>query len=106
MTIRPVDLQTMIPKLPEVQKARNLESELEKNNLNISIHKEQQNQEKNKKQVVETKKAHGAKVDREGQQKGKHNSQEREHKGGQAEEKDQHINESKGKHLTKIDIRI
>ncbi len=106
MTIRPVDLQTMIPKLPEVQKARNAESELEKNNLIVNMHKEQQQQEKNTKQVVETKKAQGAKVDREGHQKGKQSSQEREHKDGQAEEKDEQVKGPKGQHLTKIDIRI
>ena len=106
MTIRPVDLQTMIPKLPEVQKARNLESELEKNNLNINMHKEQQQQEKNSKQVIETKKTHGAKVDRERQQKGRQSGHEKGSKDGQTEEKDAQLKESKGKILTKIDIRI
>ena len=106
MTIRPVDLQTMIPKLPEVQKARNLESELEKSNLNINMHKEQQQQEKNSKQVIETKKTSGAKVDRERQQKGRQSGNKKESKDGQTEERDAQSKESKGKFLTKIDIRI
>ncbi|HYF83025.1 MAG TPA: hypothetical protein VEB00_08365 [Clostridia bacterium] len=106
MTIRPVDLQTMIPKLPELQKARNIESEQEKSNLNINIHKEQQQQEKNTKQVIETKKAQGKKVDREGQQKEKQSGHEKERRDGQPGEKDVQLKESKGRSLTKIDIRI
>ena len=106
MTIRPVDLQTMIPKLPEVQKARNVESELEKNNLNINIHKDQLQQEKNTKQVIETKKSSGARIDREGQKKENQGKQEKEHKDGHAEDKNEQVKESKGKSLTKIDIRI
>ena len=66
----------------------------------------QQQQEKNTKQVVEKDKVHGVKVDREGHQRGKQSSQEKEHKDGQAEEKDEPMKESIGKHLTKIDIRI
>ena len=106
MTIRPVDLQTMIPKLPEVQKARNAESEMEKNNLNINIHKEQQQQEKNTKQVIETKKTKGSRIDREGQQKGRQGKQEKGHRDDVAEDKDGHDKKTKGEFLTKIDIRI
>lgn len=106
MTIRPVDLQTMIPKLPEVQKARNAENELEKNNLNINIHKEQQQHEKNTKQVVEKDKVHGVKVDREGHQQGQQSGQEKEHKDGQAEDKEEQAKETTVKHMTTIDIRI
>lgn len=106
MTIRPIDLQTMIPKLPEVQKARNAESELEKNNLNINLHKEQQQNEKTTKQVVETKKSHGARISREKQQKDKQGRREEKHKNNQAEEKEAQKNETKVKPLTKIDIRI
>lgn len=106
MTIRPVDLQTMIPKLPEVQKARSAESELEKNNLNINIHKEQQLQEKNTKQVIETKKSSGGRIEREKQQKDKQGKQEKKHKDDHTEDKDEQVKESKGKALTKIDIRI
>lgn len=106
MTIRPVDMQTMIPKLPEVQKARNAENEIEKNNLNINIHKEQQHQEKNTKQVIAAKKSQGLSISREGQQKGRQGKQEKKHRDGLAEEKDSHSKENKGEFLTKIDIRI
>lgn len=106
MAIRPVDLQTMIPKLPEVQKARNVESELEKNNLNINIHKDQLQLEKNTKQVIGTKKSSGARIDREGQKKEGQGKQEKEHKEGRAEGKDEQAKKFKGKSLTKIDIRI
>ena len=106
MTIRPVDLQTMIPKLPEVQKAKNAESELGKNNLNINIHKEQQKQEKNTKQVIETKKPHEARIDKDGQQKKRQGRQEKHNKEDQAKDSDGHDKDNKGKYLTKIDIRI
>ena len=62
MSLRPVDLQTIIPKLPEVQKAKNAENELEKNNLSINMHKEQQQQDKNTQQIIETKKAQEARI--------------------------------------------
>lgn len=106
MTIRPVDLQTMIPKIPEVQKERNIESELGKNNLNINIHKEQLKQEKITKQVVETEKNHGARIDREKQQKEKHSKQGKRNKDNQAEEEEAPARNTKGKTLTQIDIRI
>ena len=106
MTIRPVDLQTMIPKLPELQKARNVENEIEKNNLNINIHKEQQQQEKNAKHVTETKRAGGSKIDREGKHNGGKSKQEKEHKEDLSEDKGGHGKETKGEFLTKIDIRI
>jgi hypothetical protein len=106
MTIRPVDLQTMIPKIPEVQKAKNSESELQKNNLNINIHKEQQLQEKNTQQVVKTKEAQKSRIDKDGRQKNKQSKQEKKQKENQAEDNNVNNNEHKGKSLTRIDIRI
>ena len=106
MPIRPVDLQTMLPKLPEVQKAKSVESDIEKNNLNINIHKDQQKLEKNTKQVVEAKKAHEARVDKDGQQKKRQGKQEKQNREDQTKDNDGHDKDSKGKYLTKIDIRI
>jgi len=106
MTMRPVDMQTIIPKLPEVQKAKIIESELEKNNLNINIHKEQQQQEKKTKQVVETKKAQEARINKDGRQNKRQGEHEKEHKEGQAEDNAGHDKDNKGKSLTRIDIRI
>ncbi|HOE56590.1 MAG TPA: hypothetical protein PLL98_01520 [Bacillota bacterium] len=106
MTIRPVDLQTIIPKLPEIQKAKNAENGLEKNNLNINIHKEQQQQEKNTRQVVEAKKPHEARINRDGQQKKRQGKQEKQSREDQTKENDGNDKEDKGKYLSKIDIRI
>ena len=106
MTIRPIDLQTMLPKLPEVQKARTVESEAEKVNLNINMHKEQQQQDIKTKQVVETKKTQGTRVDREGQQKNKQSRQENKKKKEHADERENHLKEGKRTVLPKIDIRI
>jgi len=106
MTIRPVDIQTMIPKIPEVQKARNAENEIVKNNLSINIHKEQQQQEKNMKQVIEAKKSQGSKIDREGQQKGKQGKKEKKRRDDLPEDKDGESKEIKREFLTRIDIRI
>jgi hypothetical protein len=106
MTIRPVDLQTMIPKLPELQKARSLESELEKNNLNINIHKDQQQNEKNTKQVIQTKKPSGGKVERDKQDKQKQGRQESGKKDQGSEKKEEQEKQEKGRILTRIDIRI
>lgn len=106
MTIRPVDLQTMIPKLPEVQKAKIIESELEKNNLNINIHKDQQQQEKNTKQVVETKKAQEARINKDGRQNKRQGEQRKEHKEDQAEDNYGHEKDNIEKSPIRIDIRI
>jgi hypothetical protein len=106
MSIRPVDLQTLFPKIPEVQKTRNMESELEKSNLNINIHKEQQQLEKNTKQVVETKKTEGSKVTRDGSRKDKRNKQGSERKNGHDENHTEKGNEAVVKSSGKIDIRI
>jgi hypothetical protein len=106
MSMRPVDLQTMIPKLPEVQKAKSAEIELEKNNLNINIQKEQQQQEKNTKQVTETKKAWEAKINKDGKQNKGQGNREKEHKKGQPENDEEHYKNNKKDAPTRIDIRI
>jgi hypothetical protein len=106
MTIRPVDLQTIIPKLPEVHKAKNAEMEAEKNSLNINIHKEQQQQEKNTKQVVGTKKTEGTRINRDGQNKDKQGRQEGRNKSDHSEEKEEEQKEDKAFIRRKIDIRI
>jgi len=69
MPIRPVDLQTMIPKLPEVQKARSAEYDNSKNSFSINMQKEQQKFEVKTKKVNETKGSENPRIDREGKQK-------------------------------------
>lgn len=106
MTIRPVDLQTMIPKIPELQKAKTAESELEKNNLNINMHKEQLQHEKDTRQVTMTKKAEGSKVEREKQQKENKGQQQKGRKEKGTDEKDGQENRKKAEVSRSIDIRI
>lgn len=106
MTIRPVDLQTLIPKLPEVQKAKSAEAEAEKNSLSINIHKEQQQQERNTKQVVETKKTEGTRINRDDQKKEKQGRQQGRSMGDHSGEKEEKPKEEKAFVRQKIDIRI
>ncbi|MDD3704553.1 MAG: hypothetical protein PHC45_00590 [Clostridiaceae bacterium] len=106
MTMRPVDLQTTIPKLPEVQKVKNAEIELEKNNLNINIHKEQQQNEQNTKHVVETKKAQEARINKDDRHNKGQGNQKDEHKGNQPEDNEDHNKNNNRNPQTRIDIRI
>lgn len=106
MTIRPVDLQTLIPKLPELQKAKSAENELEKNNLNINMHKEQELHEKDTRQVTMTKKTEGSKVEREKQQKDRQGRQQKSRKESDAKEKDAQDRQKKAETRKSIDIRI
>ena len=69
MSMRPVDFQTIIPKLPEIHKSKSAENELVKNNLNINIQKEQQQYVQNTRQVVEANKAQEARINKDEKQK-------------------------------------
>lgn len=106
MSLRPVDLQTIIPKLPEVQKAKNAENELEKNNLSINMHKEQQQQDKNTQQIIETKKAQEARINKDGKQNRGQGDQKGEHKDSQPEENEDQGKKKNRNPMTRIDIRI
>ncbi|HOS68773.1 MAG TPA: hypothetical protein PLG67_03510 [Bacillota bacterium] len=106
MSIRPVDLQTIIPKLPEVQKAKNAENELEKNNLSINMHKEQQQQDKNTQQIVETKKAQESRINKDGKQNRGQEEQKGEHKDRHHEDNEDSEKKKSSNPLTRIDIRI
>lgn len=106
MSVRPVDMQTVIPKLPEVQKAKSVENEIEKNNLYINIHKDQQQIEKNTKQVVKKEKPEGKRIDREGRQKNENGKQQNKSREELSEEKEGQKKEDKRVSLPRIDIRI
>lgn len=104
MPIRSIDLQTMIPKLPEVQKARSVEAETPQNNSNINLHKEQVQNEKNLKQVYKKDKTSGTRINRD-QGKGKQQQEQKE----KDDEEDRQKEKEKGgmpRPKTKIDIRI
>lgn len=102
MPIRPVDLQTMLPKIPEVQKAKSVEAENLRNNMNINLHKEQQQNEKNLKQVNETKKPYQARINKDEEKKNRKEKKKKDD--GQAEEDTQRKPDEKRK--KSIDIRI
>ncbi len=106
MSLRPVDLQTIIPKLPEMQKAKNAENELEKNNLSINMHKEQQQQDKNTQQIIETKKAQEARINKDGKQNRGQGDQKGEHKESQPEDNEDQEKKKNRNQMTRIDIRI
>jgi hypothetical protein len=96
MSIRSIDLQVMIPKTPEVQKAKSVEAENPINNNFINIQKEQQASKDKLKQVYGKDKAEGNKVDREKQNK------------NQNRNRDQNQEREKKKNKTgfRIDIKI
>lgn len=96
MSMRPVDFQTIIPKLPEIHKSKSAENELVKNNLNINIQKEQQQYVQNTRQVVEANKAQEARINKDEKQKKRQRNQKDGHKEGQPEDKDRHDKKIKG----------
>lgn len=106
MSMRPVDLQTIIPKLPEVQKIKNAENDLEKNNLNINIQKEQRQNEQNTRQIIEAKKAQEARVNKDGKQNRRQGDKKGRQKEGQSEGNDVREENKKMNPIARIDIRI
>ena len=78
MPIRSIDYQTLIPKTPEVQKLKQAEMQNPKNNNAISMHKEQEQNEKNLKKVNDTKKTFEAEIKRDNPKKQQNNSKDQE----------------------------
>lgn len=100
MPIRPIDLQTMIPKLPEVQKAKEVENNNPKINIAINIHKEQEKNVRKTKKVNEAEKAYNKRISREDKEKDKDRQGKREKREENKKDK-QDFNTNK-----RIDIRI
>jgi hypothetical protein len=106
MTIKPIELQTIIPKVTELQRAKTAESELEKSSLSVGMHQDQQKHDQEVILVIHTKKSEGSKIDRNEQKKEKQGKQKKR----QNEEKNSGNGEN-GKHEQhetshRIDIKI
>ncbi|MPN57459.1 hypothetical protein SDC9_205153 [bioreactor metagenome] len=75
MSIRTIDFQTIIPKSPEIQKIKNAENETQRNNLNIDIHKNQEQSDKKLKQVNGSQESYKTRIkDENDKEKGKNQS--------------------------------
>lgn len=77
MTIKPIELQTIIPKVTELQRIKSAESEMEKSNLSVGMHQEQQKHDQEVILVIHTKKSEGSKIDRNEQKKEKQGKQKK-----------------------------
>lgn len=100
MPIRSIDLQTMIPKTQEVQKIKSSELEVPKNNIDINIHKDQQQNQQKLQQVKKKEKVYEAKINKDQQKK---KNQEQNKDKNNDHEKEDEASENTRK---KIDIRI
>lgn len=106
MPIRSIDLQTLIPKMPEVQKVKSVEAETPGNNINISIHKDQEQMEKNLKQVNKKERPSDIRInnDREKKKQGQDEKDKEEKNGDAPQDGKEKGRDAKPK--TRIDIRI
>lgn len=106
MTIKPIELQTIIPKVTELQRTRAAESELEKSSLSVGMHQEQRKHDQEVILVIHTKKSEGSKIDRNEPKKekqGKQKKRQGEGKNGENGERGKH-DQSEANH--RIDIKI
>ncbi len=101
MAIRPIDMQTIIPKTPEIQKIKSAEPQNQYNNQLINMQKDQQQTQKTLKQVNETKKAEKGRVERDNKNSDKKNKNNNKKKDEESSE-----NTEKKQSGTRIDIRI
>lgn len=101
MSIRSIDIQTMVPKTLDVQKVKSAEAHNPNNNQMINVHKEQQQHQQNLKQVNHTDKPYNAKIDKEKEKNNKKNK-----KKSKKEKDDENDDNKEKKIMTKIDILI
>ena len=103
MSIRPVDMNVVIPKTPEVQKAKSVEAENPMNNNLINLHQEQHNNEQKQIQVNKKENPEAIKIkdDRQKRENNKDNKKKE-----QTEEEARKEEENKHKPKTSIDIKI
>jgi FtsZ-interacting cell division protein ZipA len=95
--IRSIDYQTIIPKAPEVQKSKHIETQNPQNNQMINMQKQQEQSLNNLKKVNETKKPYEGKIKRDNP-KSKQQQQKKE------DEEEQKKNKQNKKQS--IDIRV
>lgn len=106
MAIKPIELQTIIPKVTELQRTKSAESEMEKSNLSVGMHQEQRKHDQEVILVIHTKKSEGSKIDRNEQKKekqGKQKKRQNEEKNGEDGERGKH-EQHEASH--RIDIKI
>jgi len=98
MPIRSIDYQMIIPKATEVQKIKQTEVMNPQINSNISMHKQQEQNERNLKKVNDASKAYKSKIKKDGSNKQQ----------GKEEQNEEEQKDKKGKQHDKpcIDIRI
>ena len=110
MSIRSVDFQTIIPKTPEVQRIKHAETENEKINAQINIHKDAEIHNKSLKQVNKSDKPHEARInkdDKKQKSQGNKDNKNDEHSGKQNNKSNDEKNKNNNIELvSKIDIRI
>ena len=106
MTIKPIELQTIIPKVTELQRAKAAESELEKSNLSVGMHQEQRKHDQEVILVIHTKKSEGSRIDRNEQKKEKQGKQKKRQNEGKSGENSESGRQEQPGANHRIDIKI
>jgi len=105
MSIRSVDLQVLLPKVPEIQKVKHIENETLKNNQQINIIQDSLKKKEDLKRINKNDKAYKLAINKDERNKNGKNKNES-HRQKDKDKKD--MNENEGKYFkgSKIDIRI
>lgn len=103
MSIRPIELQTIIPKVTELQRTKAAENELEKSSLSVAVHQEQRKHDQEVILVIHTKKSEGSRIVRDEQKKEKQGKQKKKQNDGKDGEKNK---QEHPEAIHRIDIKI
>ena len=104
MSIKSIDFQLLIPKAPEIHKAKQLEINNERSNAHIANLKNMENQDKLLKQVNKSDKLYNARINKDDQ---RNNSKEHErNKRNKRKSKGKAGSSMDQERSSKIDIRI
>lgn len=105
MSIKSIDFQMLIPRTPEMHKAKQLEINNEKSNAHIINLKSMENQDKSLKQVNKSDKLFDARINKDGKQNNPgENDRNRKNKKNNSKEKTNLVMNKERQ--SKIDIRI
>lgn len=99
MSIRSIDLQTLIPKTPEVQKIKSTEFEIPHNNINASIQSSQQQIQKDLKKVNQSPKGADVKINKE-RDKNSNNKKKKQEKKNNKEQAENDIS------IVRFDVKV
>jgi len=105
MSIRSVDLQVLLPKVPEIQKAKNIEYETLKNNQQINITQDSMKKTEDLKRINQSDKAYKLAINKDERNRNGKNKNERDRRKDDGK-KDKNEKENKYFKGSKIDIRI